>query len=226
MPEFLSTPYFGLSLTLGAYIFGSFIHRRTGLALANPIIIALAVTITILVVSGISYEDYYSGGQFIDMMLIPSTACLAVPIYRKLELLKKNWLPILAGCAAGAVACIFTVYILCGLFGLGEALTLSMLPKSITTPFGISLSETIGGEPSITVICILITGIVGAMTAPYLCRLFKIDDEIAQGLATGTASHVLGTSKALEMGETQGAMSGLAVPIAGIITVVVALVFF
>ena len=226
MPDFFASPYFGLGLTLAAYIFGVFINKKTKVAIASPIAIALAIIITVLVVFDIKYEDYYEGGQFINMMLVPATACLAIPIFNKLALLKKNIIPIVVGCGVGAIVCIFTVTWLCSLFGLSEELTLSMVPKSITTPFGISLSETIGGEPSITVICILITGITGAMTAPYLAKLFRIDDPLTQGIATGTASHVLGTSKAITMGETQGAMSGLAVPITGVITVIFSLIYF
>ncbi|MBQ3274032.1 MAG: LrgB family protein [Christensenellaceae bacterium] len=224
--DFLHSPYFGLAITLAAYTAGTAINRKTRIAVLNPVIISLFIILAVLFIFRIDYETYYEGGQYINMLLIPATVCLAVPIYNKRELLKKNLVPILAGCAVGAVVCIVCVVLLCRAFGIDGAAAKSLIPKSITTPFGMSVSETIGGMPSLTVICIIITGITGAVTAPYLAKLFRINDDIAEGIAIGTSSHVLGTGKALEMSETHGAMSGLAVPITGVITVIIALIFF
>ena len=150
---------------------------------------------------------------------------MAVSIYSKLEQLKKNWLPVLAGCFAGAVTSIVSVYLMCRLFGLDRAMTASLLPKSVTTPIASAVSEGNGGIVSITVAAVIITGILGNLLAPLLVKLFRIKDPVAKGLGIGAASHAIGTAKALEMGETEGAMSGLAIGVCGIITALLALFF-
>lgn len=167
----------------------------------------------------IDFETYNLGGDYTSFFLGPSTIVLAVPLYKKIRLLKSNALLILAGISAGCVAGISSILILSSLLGLDEVLTKSLVPKSVTTPIGIEISEQIGGLPSITVAAIVITGIIGAVLGPFICRLFRIKDEVAVGIAIGTASHALGTTRAIELGETEGAMSGLAIGIAGLITV-------
>ncbi len=223
--ELLTSPFFGVTLTVAAYLAGVYINRKTKLTILNPLLISAAIVIAVLMVFHIEYDAYRTGANIISVLLVPATVCLAVPIYKKRALLKKYWLPVLLGCAAGAVTCIVCVWLLCGLFGLDAQVTKSILPKSITTPFGLAVSEAIGGIPSLTVVCIIITGLFGATCAPWLIKWFRVTDPVAAGLAIGTSSHALGTAKAIEIGETQGAMSGLAISVAGIVTVVVALFF-
>ena len=153
------------------------------------------------------------------MFLAPATACLAVAVYTKLQILKQYWFPILVGCVAGSAASMGSVYLLCRLFGLEESLTVSLLPKSVTTPIAVSIAEPAGGMVPITVVAVIFTGILGGIFAPLLIRLFRVADPVAAGLAIGASSHAVGTSKAIELGEIEGAMSGLAIGICGIITV-------
>lgn len=219
MTDFLETPLFGITLTLAAYLFGLWIVQKTKISVLPPVLTATALVIAVLLIFKIDYAVYGSGAAFVQVLLVPATVCLAIPIYHKRELLKKNWLPLVVGCAVGGAVCVGSVWLLCRAFGLDDTLTLSLLPKSITTPFGIAISEGIGGIPSITVMCIIITGIFGAVAAPLLIRLFRVKDPAAIGIAIGTSSHVLGTTKALQLGEEEGAMSGLAISITGIVTV-------
>jgi predicted murein hydrolase (TIGR00659 family) len=223
MMEPLYSPFFGLALTVGAYVLGSWINRKIRLTILNPLILATAMIIGVLLISPIDYAAYAPGAGTLAVFLIPATVCLAIPIYHKRALLKKYWLPVVMGCVAGAVVCIVCVWGLCKLFGLDDVLTRSLLPKSITTPFGMAVSESTGGIPSVTVLCIIITGIFGAIFAPYMVKWFRVTNPVGAGLAIGASSHVLGTSKALEIGETEGAMSGLAISITGITTVVILL---
>ena len=162
----------------------------------------------------------------IDMFLAPATACLAVAIYSKIKILKEYWLPILAGCTAGSAASMASVYGLCRLFGLDESLTISLIPKSVTTPIAVSVAEPNGGVVPVTVVAVIFTGILGGIFAPLLIRLLRVKDPVAAGLAIGASSHAVGTSKAVELGETEGAMSGLAIGICGIITVLFSMFIF
>ena len=171
----------------------------------------------------IPYEAYNQGGALINLFLSPATACLAVAIYGKRQILKENWLPILVGCAVGSAASMGSILLLCRLFGLDEAMIASLLPKSVTTPIAISVSQAHGGIGSITVVAVLITGIFGSIAAPLLIKLFRVREPMTAGLAIGACSHAVGTSKALELGETEGAMSGLAIGVCGIVTVVFSL---
>ena len=218
----MNSPLFGILLSLVAFEIGVAIHKKWKYSLLNPLLIANVLIIGFLCATGISLETYNLGGDYISFFLGPVTVVLAVPLYRQLENLKKFWFTILAGITVGSLTSVLCV-ILCGkLLGLGKVLTLSLLPKSITIPMGSVVSEQIGGIPSVTIIAITITGITGAVTAPMVCKFFRIKNPVAQGVATGTASHALGTSKALEMGEVQGAMSSLSIGIAGVFTAVVA----
>ncbi len=191
------------------------LYRRTGLVVLNPLVLSMLMIIAFLVNFQISFNDYNKGGQFISFFLGPATVILAVPLYKKIHLLKANVLPILAGITIGSVTGIVSIIGMCRIFGLGELVSVSMIPKSITTPIGIELSNQLGGLPSITVAGIVFTGISGVLLGPMICRLFRIDDRIAVGIAIGTSSHALGTTKAVELGETEGAMSGLAIGITG-----------
>ena len=186
-------------------------------------IIAVALVVAVLTVLHSPYESYYKGGSIIDMFLGPATACMAVTIYSKRELLRKHWLPIIVGCFAGVVTSMGSVLIMCRLFGLDKAMTVSLLPKSVPTPIATVVSEGHGGIVSVTVAAVMVTGILGNLAAPFLVKLFRIRDPLAVGLGIGACSHAVGTAKALEMGETEGAMGGLAIGLCGIITAVLAL---
>jgi len=210
---------FGIILTIIAYEIGVSIRNKWRNPLLNPILIATILIIGFLTVTGISYDTYKVGGDYISFFLGPVTVLLAVPLYRHIQALKKAWLPILAGIFVGSATSVICVIVCSKIFGIGKTLMLSLLPKSITIPMGSVVSEQIGGNPSITIVAIVITGITGAVTAPLVCRFFRIKNPIAQGVAIGTASHALGTTKAMEIGEVQGAMSSLSIGVAGVITV-------
>lgn len=222
----LDTPFFGVSLTILCFVFGVFLQKKLKVSVLNPLMVCAALIIGILLVFQIPYEKYALGGQYISFFLTPATVCLAIPIYRKLETLKKNLLPILVGCAVGGASAIGCVLLLCNLFGIDQTITMSLVPKSITMPFGMPVADSIGGVSSLTVIAITITGIFGAVMAPLMIKLFRINNPVAAGLAIGCCSHALGTTRALQIGETEGAMSGLAVSITGLFTVAYAAILF
>ena len=210
---------FGIILTIIAFEIGVTIRNKWRNPLLNPILIATILIIGFLTVTGISYDTYKVGGDYISFFLGPVTVLLAVPLYRHIQALKKAWLPILAGIIVGSATSIACVILCSKLFGISKTLMLSLIPKSITIPMGSVVSEQIGGIPSITIVSIVITGITGAVTAPLVCRFFRIKNPVAQGVAIGTSSHALGTTKAMEIGEVQGAMSSLSIGVAGVVTV-------
>lgn len=215
-------PLFGILLSLIAFEIGVALHKKWRYSLVNPLLIANILIIGFLCITGISYETYKVGGDYISFFLGPVTVVLAVPLYKQIQNLKKYWVSILTGICVGSLTSIFCVIATSKIFGLSHTLMLSLLPKSVTIPMGSVISEQIGGIPSVTIIAITITGITGAVTSPIVCRFFRIKNPVAQGVATGTASHALGTSRALEMGEVQGAMSSLSIGIAGVFTAIVA----
>ena len=220
MSELFASPFFGIALSVAAFSIGVWIQKKTGLVICNPLIIAIVLVSGVLLLFKIPYESYNEGGSIINMFLAPATSCLAVSVYTRMELLKKNWLPILAGCVAGSLTSMGSVFLLCRLFGLDEAMTYSLVPKSVTTPIAVGIAESHGGISSITVAAVILTGIMGSILAPFLIRIFRVKDSMTAGLAIGACSHAVGTSKAIEIGETEGAMSGLAIGICGIVTVV------
>ena len=225
MSALLESPFFGITLTVIAYWIGVRVQKKTGLVICNNMIISVALLVAVLTIFHIPYESYYKGGSVINMFLGPATACMAVNIYAKKELLKKNWLPVLVGCFTGVVTSVGSILVMSRLFGLDDAMTVSLLPKSVTTPIATVISGAHGGIVSVTVAAVMVTGILGNLIAPLLRRLFRVNDPLAVGLGIGACSHAVGTAKALEMGETEGAMSGLAIGVCGIITAVLALGF-
>ena len=225
MSALLESPFFGIALTVLAYWLGVQAQKRTGLVICNNMIVSVALLIAVLTLFHIPYEAYYEGGSVINMFLGPATACIAVTIYAKKDLLKRNWLPVLVGCLTGVVVSVGSILVMSRLFGLDAAMPASLLPKSVTTPIATAVSEGHGGIVSITVAAVIVTGILGNLTAPFLVKLFRVKDPVAVGLGIGACSHAMGTAKALEMGETEGAMSGLAIGMCGIITAVAALFF-
>lgn len=222
MRDFLmNSSYFSLCLTLIAYSIGLACQKKWKLSVLNPILIGAVLVICTLSALDIPNGVYQEGCTVLSFLLTPATICLAIGFYEQFQRLKAHFAAVIIGVAAGAVSCIGTVYLLSRLFGLDTALTMSLLPKSITTAIGVSLSEEIGGIAAITTAAIILTGIIGNVLGTTLCKLFKIDDPIAQGVAFGTASHVIGTSKAVELGELTGAVSSFALTTAGLVTAIV-----
>ncbi len=217
--------FFGVTLSIVAYLIGDLIKKKTGLGIFNPLLISIAICIAVLAVSGVDYDTYNASAHYLSWFLTPATVCLAVPLYEQLELLKKNWQAMLLGIGTGVLTSVVTVLVLAKLLGLNHQEYVTLLPKSITTAIGMGVSEELGGYVTITVAVIIITGVLGNILAELLCKVFKIEHPIAKGLAIGSASHAIGTAKAMEMGEVEGAISSLAIAVAGVLTVVVASVF-
>lgn len=222
MKAIISTPLFGITISLLAYELGFYINKKTKLAIFNPLFLSQVLIIILLLSFHISVEDYNKGGQLISFFLAPATVVLAVPLYRKIKVLKSNAIPIIAGISLGSICGMISIILLGKLFNVSVVLKRSLVPKSVTTPIGVAISNQLSGIPAVTVAAILITGIFGAIAGPFICKIFKIKDKVAIGVAMGTASHALGTTKAVELGEIEGAMSGLSVGIAGLFTVIIA----
>ena len=226
MAEFASTSlFFGMALSLAAYGVGVFLRSRWKFALFNPLLVAIVLVVAFLVGFKIDYVTYMEGARYISYLLTPATVCLAVPLYQQFSLLKKNAKAVLLGIAAGTLASLCVILGLCLLFHLDHTMYVTLLPKSITTAIGIGVSEELGGIQSLTVVVIIITGVLGNIFAELICKVFRITDPIAQGVGIGTSTHAVGTARAMEMGEIQGAMSGLSVVVAGLMTVVLANLF-
>lgn len=224
MSELFKSPYFGVALSIAAYWIGIKLNQKLKTPICNPLIVAIVLVSGVLLIFDIPYKSYDVGGEIINMFLAPATACLASAIYLRINILKKYWLPIFVGCAAGSAASMGSVYGMCRLFGLNDSLTVSLIPKSVTTPIAISISQPAGGVVPVTVVAVIGTGILGSILAPYLIKIFHVNDSVAAGLAIGACSHAVGTSKAIEIGEVEGAMSGLAIGICGIITVLFSMI--
>ena len=225
MSFFENSVFFGVVISLLAYGAGSLLQNRFKLALFNPLLSSVAATIAVLAAAGIDYDVYYSGAQYLSYLLTPATVCLAVPLYEKLEVLKKNWRAILIGIVSGVLTTLLCILAMSLMFGLSHEEYVTLLPKSITTAIGMGVSEELGGYVTLTVAVIIITGVLGNIFAPLICRVFRIREPIAKGIAIGTSSHAVGTAKAMEMGEVEGAMSSLSIAISGLLTVVGASVF-
>ncbi len=224
MSELWSSTYFGIALSILAFWAGEKLQKKLKSPLCNPLLFAILAIVLILLLFDIPYDSYNNGGAIINMFLAPATACLAVSIYTKLQLLKENAIPILVGCTVGSLTSMGSVYLLCRLFGLDASMTASLLPKSITTPIAVEVCQTHGGIVPVTVIAVIFTGILGSILAPYLIRIFRVKNPITAGLSIGACSHAVGTSKAIELGETEGAMSCLAIIVCGILTVIISMV--
>ena len=238
MEFFEHSVFFGVSLSLLAYGLGVVLQKRFRLALFNPLLLSVIVTILVLVTAHIDYEVYYAGAKYLSYLLTPATVCLAVPLYEKFTLLRSSWRAILAGILSGVLTTLCSVLALSLAFRLSHEEYVTLLPKSITTAIGMGVSEELGGYVTLTVAMIIITGILGNVIAVAVCRVFRITEPIAKGapvvflstdaekgVGIGTSAHAVGTSKALQMGEIEGAMSGLSIVVAGLLTVVGASVF-
>ena len=226
MEEFLTNSvFFGAVLSFLAYEIGLLLKKRFKLAVLNPLLIGILCVMGALAVLRIDYDQYNGGAQYISYLLTPATVCLAVPLYEQLTLLKENLKAVAAGIFSGTLASLGSVYLLSRLVGLNHEQYVTLLPKSITTAIGMGVSQELGGIVTITVAVIIITGILGNVIAEGVCKVFRIQEPIAKGLALGTASHAIGTAKAMEMGPVEGAMSSLAIAVAGLLTVIGASVF-
>lgn len=217
--------YFGACISLLAYYLGTLLKKKFKLALFNPLLVAVVITIAALKLAGVDYETYNSGAKYLSYLLTPATVCLAIPLYEQLQLLKSNLKAILLGILAGVLASLCCVLLMAMLFRLDHAQYVTLLPKSVTTAIGMPLAEELGGYPSIAAAVIIITGVLGNMFAEGFLRLLRIVEPVAKGVAIGTSSHAIGTARALEMGDTEGAMSSLSIAVAGLITVAGASVF-
>lgn len=222
---FTESVYFGVVLSLAAYEVGRMLQRRTRLAIANPLLIGILLVTVAICALGVDYQSYFAGAKYLSYLLTPATVCLAVPLYEKLQLLRRNLAALTAGILAGILASFASVLALSKLFQLSHAQYVTLLPKSITTAIGIGVSESLGGVPSITVAVIIITGILGNVIAEGLFRLLRIRHPIAKGLSLGTAAHAIGTARAMELGEVEGAMSSLAITVCGLLTAAAASFF-
>lgn len=226
MSEFFQeSVYFGLTLTVLTFGVGSLLKQKLKSPLFNPILISMVLCIGFLLIFDIDYEVYQSGAKYISYLLTPATICLAIPLYKQFELLKRNCRAVMAGILSGVVTSLCTILMLAVLFRLDHQAYVTLLPKSITTAIGMDVSAQLGGQVSITVAVILLTGIFGNICAETVFRLTRITDPIAKGVAIGTSSHAVGTAKALELGQVEGAMSSLSIAVAGILTVAGATLF-
>ena len=226
MSNFLSNSiFFGVLLCLLSYQAGVFLRQKTKIAAFNPLLISIIIVIFVLVMFNIKFEDFYKGSKYISFLLTPATVALAIPLYSKLTLLKSNFKAIMSGLIAGVLTSLISIFVMSLLFGLSHENYVSMLPKSITTAIGIGVSEELGGVSTITTAVIIVTGVFGNVSADIVYKIFNITNPIAKGIGLGSSAHAIGTSKALEMGETEGALSSLSIAVAGIITVIFASFF-
>lgn len=226
MNDFFSTSiYAGVVISLLAYMLGLYLKKKFSLAILNPLLTSVVVTILVLVASKVDYDIYYEGAKYLSWFLTPATVCLAIPLYEQFTLLKKNVKAVMIGITTGVLTSLLTVLFLSFLMGLSHKEYVTLLPKSITTAIGMGVSEELGGYVTITVAVIVITGVLGNILAEPVCKLFHITNPIAKGVAIGSSSHAIGTAKAMEMGEIEGAMSSLSIAVAGILTVIGATVF-
>ena len=226
MSDFLARSlFFGAGISLLFYEVGLLLKKRFKLAVLNPLLIAILCVMASLKVLGVPYSDYNAGAQYLSWLLTPATVALAVPLYEELGLLRKNLPAVAGGILAGTFAGLAGILLLCRVFALDHQLYVTFLPKSITTAIGMGVAEELGGVNALTVAAIILTGILGNVAAEGLFRLFRIHDPIARGLALGTGAHAIGTAKAMELGEVEGAMSSLSIAVAGLLTVAAAPVF-
>ena len=209
--------FFGVAVSIAAYEAGSLLKKKYHSALFNPLLLSVAATIVLLILFRIDYDTYYEGAKYLSYLLTPATVCLAVPMYEQLELLKKNLKAVMVGILSGVLMSLGCILVMAIVFGLNH--------ETYVTAIGMGVSEELGGYVTITVATIVITGVLGNIIGEGLCKLFHIEEPIAKGVALGTASHAIGTARAMEMGEIEGAMASLSIAVAGLLTVAGALVF-
>lgn len=214
----LNSTFFGVVLTVGAFALGGWIHKKTGLALLNPLLIGAGVVMLALYLLDMPLESYREQCKILSYLMTPATICLSISFYEQLQGLKRHLPAIFLGVAAGTVASLGSVWLLCRAFGLTGTLTASLLPKSVTTAIGVVLSEGSGGVGALTTAVIILTGILGNVAGPFFSKLFGLKDPVSQGVAYGTASHVIGTSRAVEISGLTGAVASLSLTLSGLLT--------
>lgn len=217
---FQNSVFFGVFISLSAYGLGLLLKRKTGWSLMNPLLFSIIIVIGVLLLTGVSYEQYSASANIISYLLTPATVCLAVPLYQQVELLKKNTRAVMIGTIAGVLASLCSVLLLSLFFHFDHTTYITFLPKSITTAIGIGIAEELGGDVSVTAVVIIITGVLGNIFAEKFLRLLCIHEPIARGIAIGSSSHAIGTARAMEMGAIEGAMSSLSIVVCGILTVI------
>lgn len=217
--------YIGVLISLASYALGVWLRKKTGLSFFNPLLVSIILVILFLSVSGISYSTYAESADHISFLLTPATICLAVPLYEQFKLLKKNWKAVVAGIVSGVVSSLVCIFLMALLFRFDHQTYVTFLPKSITTAIGMGVAEELGGYVSLAVVVIVITGVLGNVIAEAVLKLFKIEEPIAKGIAIGSSSHAVGTAKAMEIGQIEGAMSSLSIVVCGLLTVIGASLF-
>ena len=226
MKELIENSVFiGVMISLASYGLGMWLRKKTGLSFMNPLLISIILVIAFLLLTGVSYQTYSEGANAISFLLTPATICLAVPLYKQFNLLKKNWKAVVAGVVSGVVSSLVCILLLALLFKFDHQTYVTFLPKSITTAIGMGVTEELGGYVSLAVVVIVITGVLGNVLAEWVLPLFKIEEPIAIGIAIGSSSHAVGTAKAMEIGQIEGAMSSLSIVVCGLLTVVGASIF-
>lgn len=225
MDFFSESLFFGVVVSVAGYELGLVLKKKLKSPICNPLLISIIFVIGVLLMFRVDYGSYQEGAKYISYLLTPATVCLAVPLYQQMELLRKNWAAIMTAICSGVLSSLVTVFLLSRLFHFSHEQYVTLLPKSITTAIGMGVSEKLGGIVTITVIVIVITGILGNVIAEWVFKIFRIQEPVAKGLALGTASHAIGTAKAMELGEVEGAMSSLSIAVSGILTVIAASVF-
>lgn len=215
-----NTVYWGVLISIGSYLLGKYLQKKFHIILFNPLLFSTVFTVVFLLVFKIDYNTYYEKADYLYYLLTPTTVCLAIPLYEQIKPLKANFSAIIIGISAGVLASLCSIMIFSAMFHFSHEMYLTLLPKSITAAMGMSVSEELGGIPSLTVPIIIMTGITGNIIAEKVCKLLRIKEPIAKGIAIGSSSHAMGTAKAMEMGEIEGAMSSLSIAVAGVLTVI------
>lgn len=222
---FMNSVTIGVVLSIFAYQLGVFLKKKTNSPFLNPLLVSIITVMVILVIFKVDYENYNYSAKYLSYLLTPATVSLAIPLYRQIDNLKKNLRAIVLSVLSGTITSMTVILVMAILFGLSHEEYVTLLPKSITTAIGMGISEELGGYVTITVAVIIVTGIIGNIIGEFVCKIFRIQNPISRGLALGTSAHAIGTTKAMEMGEIEGAMSSLAIVVAGLITVVGASAF-
>lgn len=220
-----NSAFFGVVVSILGYEIGLFLKKKFNNGIFNPLLISILFVMAALVIFKVDFESYNSGAKYLSYLLTPATVCLAIPLYEQLDLLKNNFKAIIIGIFSGVAASLISVFLFALLFQFTHEQYVTLLPKSITTAIGMGISEELNGIVTITVAVIIVTGIIGNILAEVICKVFHIHEPIAKGIAIGTSSHAIGTAKAMEIGEIEGAMSGLAIAVAGLFTVIGASIF-
>lgn len=222
---FECSAFAGVALSLVAYYIGVFLKKKLKLAIFNPLLVSILITVIVLIVGTVDYDTYNESAKYLSWLLTPATVCLAIPLYEQVELLKEHYVAVFLGIISGVLTSMGVVLVLAKLFSLSHKEYVTLLPKSITTAIGMGVSEELGGYVTITVAVIVITGVLGNILAELVLKIFRITEPVSKGIATGSAAHAIGTAKAMEMGEIEGAMSSLSIAVSGILTVIGASVF-